>query len=75
MAPKAKAEKSVKLNRQAKGLLLDTFELTDSASKNLLISNVKQMFEKGTIKTQAAAETLIKLVQNNKMEEFDAKMA
>ena len=45
MASKTKADKSTKLNRQAKGLLLDTFELTDSASKNLLIGNVKSMKE------------------------------
>ena len=39
-----------------------------------MISNVKQMFEKGTIRTLAAAETLIKLVQENRMKEFDEKM-
>ena len=68
------AAKSITLNRQAKTILLDTFELTDSASRNILISNVKQMFEKGTIRTLAAAETLIKLVQENRMKEFDEKM-
>ena len=75
MASKSKAVKGTKLNRQAKTLLLDTFELTDSASRNILISSVKAMFEKGTIRTQAAAETLIKLVQDNKMKEFDERMA
>ena len=74
MASKTKADKSTKLNRQAKTLLLDTFELTDSASKNILIGNVKSMFERGTIRTLGAAETLIKLVQDNKMKEFDERM-
>ena len=71
MTSKGKAETSTKLNRKAKTILLDTFELTDSVSKNMLISNVKQMFEKGTLRTLAAAETLIKLIQENKMQEFD----
>ena len=53
---------------------LDTFELTDSASRNVLISSVKQMFERGAIRTQAAAGTLIKLIQQNKMDQVDAKM-
>ena len=74
MTSKGKAEKSIKLIRQAKTTLLDTFELTDSASRNILISNVKQMFERGTIRTQAAAETLIKLIQENKMDQVDEKM-
>ena len=74
MTSTGKAAKSITLNRQAKTILLDTFELTDSASRNILISNVKQMFEKGTIRTLAAAETLIKLVQENRMKEFDEKM-
>ncbi len=39
-----------------------------------MISNVKQMFERGTIRTQSAAETLIKLIQKNKMDQVDAKM-
>ena len=74
MTSTGKAPKSITLNRQAKTILLDTFELTDSASRNILISNVKQMFEKGTIRTLAAAETLIKLVQENRMKEFHEKM-
>ena len=36
MASKGKADKSTKLNRKAQGLLLDTFELTDSASRIFL---------------------------------------
>ncbi len=71
MTFKGNSYKSIKLNRQAKTTLLDTFELTDSASRSILISNVKQMFEKGTIRTLAAAETLITLTQENKMKEFD----
>ena len=63
MASKGEADKSTKLNRKAQGLLLDTFELTDSASRDVLISSGKQMFEKGTIHTLAAAETLIRQKQ------------
>ena len=70
----AKNEKIPKLNREAKTALLDTFELTDSASRNILISNVKQMFERGTLRTLASAETLIKLIQEDRMTEFDEKM-
>jgi hypothetical protein len=33
------------------------------------------MFERGTLRTLASAEALIKLIQNNKMTEFDEKMA
>jgi hypothetical protein len=62
------------LSRQAKTALLDTYELTDSVSRNILIGSVKQMFERGTIRTQAAAGTLIKLIQENKMDQVDAKM-
>ena len=65
---------AIKLNRQAKTTLLDTFELTDSVSRNILIGSVKQMFERGTIRTQAAASTLIKLIQENKMDQVDARM-
>ena len=75
MASKNKAVSNTKLNRQAKTLLLDTFELTDSASSNILTGNVKSMFERGTIRTQAAAETLIKLIQDNKKKELDERMA
>ena len=65
---------ATKLIRQAKTALLDTFELTDSVSRNILIGSVKQMFERGTIRTQAAASTLIKLIQENKMDQVDARM-
>ena len=75
MTSKGKDDQTTKLNRQAKTILLDTFELTDSASRNILISNVKHLFERGTLRTLASAEALIKLIQNNKMTEFDEKMA
>ena len=75
MTSKGKTDQTTKLNRQAKTILLDTFELTDSASRNILIGNVKQMFERGTLRTLASAEALIKLIQDNKMTEFDEKMA
>ena len=75
MTSKSKAATSIQLNRQAKTTLLDTFELTDSASRSIFTSKLKQMFEKEAIRTLAAAETLIKLIQENKMKEFDEKMA
>ncbi len=74
MTHTGKPDKSIKLNRQAKTVLLDTYELTDSAFRNIWIRNVKQMFEKGTLRTLAAVETLIKLIQENKIKEFDEKM-
>ena len=58
---------AIKLNLHTKQTLLDTFELTASTSRSISISNVKQMFEKGTIRTLAAAETLIKIIQEHKM--------
>ena len=67
MATKGKPRgTTVKLARQAKTAFLDTLEPTDSASRSILMSNVKQMFEKGTLRTLAAAETLIKLTQQTK---------
>ena len=65
MAAKNKSRKSTKLSRVAETTLLDTFELTDGASQNILISNVKQMFERGTLRTPASAEALIKLIQED----------
>ena len=65
---------ATKLNRKAKATLLDTYELTDSVCRNILIGSVTQMFERGTIRTQAAAGTLIELIQENKMDQVDAKM-
>ncbi len=75
MTSNGKSDQTTKLNRQAKTISLDTFELTDSASLNMLISIVKQMFKRETLRTLASAESLIKLIQNNKMTEFDEKMA
>ena len=40
-----------------------------------MIGTVKQMFERGEIRTQAAAGNLINLSQENKMDQVDAKMA
>ena len=73
MATKRKsANSNARLQRSSK---LDELELTGSSSRNMLISSVKQMFEKGTIRTISAAEGLIKLIQENKMDEFDRKFA
>ena len=70
----AKKTIPVKLNRGASIALLNSVALTDSASRNILISNVKQMFERGTIKTLSAAENLINLIRDDRMTELDAKM-
>ena len=73
MATKRKsANSNTRMQRSSK---LDELELTGSSSRNTSISNVKQMFEKGTIRTISAAEGLIKLIQENKMDEFDKKFA
>ena len=74
MTSKGKKETATKVSRQTKTAQLDTLELTSSASRNILISNVKQMFAKGVIKTRSAAENLIKLIQEGKMQEFDEKL-
>ena len=73
MATKRKsANSNTRMQRSSK---LDELELTGSSSRNTLISNVKQMFEKGTIRTINAAEGLVKRIQENKMDEFDKKIA
>ena len=61
--------------RMQRSATLDELELTGSSSRSMLISNVKQMFEQGTIRTISAAEGLIKLTQENKMDEFDKTIA
>ncbi len=66
---------ATKLNRKEKSAQLDEYDLTDSTSRNIVIGSVKNMFERGTIRTQAAAGNLIKLIQENKMDQVDAKMA
>ena len=64
MATKRKhADSNAGLQRSAK---LDELEFTGSSSRNMLISNVKQMFEKRAIRTISAAEGLIKLIQESK---------
>ena len=57
--------------RQENVQLLNTFEDTPNASRNILISTVKQMCSRGSIRTYKEAETLIKLAQENKMDDFD----
>ena len=63
------------LSRKDNRQLLDTFELTDSSSKNLLISNVKKLYSDGIIVRLDAAESLIRLIQEGKMDEFDKKFS
>ena len=65
---------ATKLNRKTKAAQLDEYDLTDSSSRSILIGSVKQMFERGAVRTQAAAGNLIKLIQENKMDQVDAKM-
>ena len=73
MATKSKkANNTTRVQRITK---LDELELTGSASRNLLINSVKQMFERGVIQRVDVAEPLIKLTQETKMDEFDAKFA
>ena len=65
---------ATKTNRKEKATQLDEYALTGSSTRNILIGTVKQMFERGEIRTQAAAGDLIKLIQENKMDQVDAKM-
>jgi len=57
--------------RQENLQLLNAFEDTPSTSRNILISTVKQQYITGYIRTYKEAATLIKLVQSNKMDDFD----
>ena len=59
--------------RQENVQLLNEFEDTPNASRNILISTVKQMYSRGSIRTYKEAATLIKLAQDNKMDDFDEK--
>ena len=68
---KTRDTSNTRLQRLAK---VDDLELTRCSSRKTLINSVKQMFEKGTIRTLAAAENLIKLIQDGKMDEFDVKL-
>ena len=65
---------ATKLNRKEKTAQLDEHALTSSSTRNILIQSVKQMFGRGEIRTQTAASNLIKLIQENKMDQVDAKM-
>ena len=65
---------ATKLNRKEKATQLDEYALTGSSARNILIGTVKQMFERGEIRTQTAAGNLIKLIQENKMEQADARI-
>ena len=65
---------ATKLNRKEKATQLDEYALTGSSTRNIVIGTVKQMFERGEIRTQASAGNLIKLIQENKMDQVDAKM-
>ncbi len=55
---------ATKLDRKTKAAQLDEYDLTSSSTKDILIGSVMQMFERGTIRTQAAAGNLIKLIQD-----------
>jgi hypothetical protein len=46
---------ATKLNRKAKAAQLDEYDLTESASRNILIGSVKQMSERGTIRTLSSS--------------------
>ena len=59
--------------RQENIQLLNEFEDTPNASRNILISTVKQMYSRGSIRTYKEAATLIKLAQDNKMDDFDER--
>ncbi len=50
--------------RQEKLQLLNTFELSPNASRNILISTVKDLRSRGVIRTCKEAETLIGYAQN-----------
>ena len=65
-----KPKKAV-LSRKDNLQLLETYELTESSAKNLLIANVKKLYEEGKIVRLDAAENLIKLVQDGKLYEFE----
>ena len=53
---------------------LNAMELTDSSSRNLIVSSVKQMYERGKIKTYSAAVGLMNLIQNDNIKEFDKRV-
>jgi hypothetical protein len=74
MTSKGKArETTSKLTRRTKPALLDTFELTDTASRNVWVINVNHMFENRISETPAAADPLIKLTRKNKIKELSER--
>ena len=46
---------------------LEEFELTDSAARNALMSNVKEMYKRGGMKRITTATSLLRLLQQDKM--------
>ena len=54
---------------------LDSLELTGSGARDTLIREVKAFYEKGEIKKLSDAKQLIKLLQENKLTEFDTKFS
>ncbi len=59
------------IRNQAETTLLDTLELTGSASRSIFMSNVKQILENWTSRTLAAVEALIKVTQEEEVKELD----
>ena len=62
---------SIKSIRSENMQVLEIYNATKSASRNALMSTVKTMYEKGTIRTLNQAERLLKLLQDNEMDKFD----
>ena len=54
--------------------ILNTFEPTNSAFRNRQITLVKDLYEQNKITSVKKAMTLIKLVKENRMEEFANKL-
>lgn len=52
---------------------LEEFELTNSAARNALMSNVKEMYKRGGMSRITTATSLLKLLQQDKMKEFDKR--
>ena len=62
---------SIKSIRSENMQVLEIYNTTKSASRNALMSTVKTMYEKGTIRTLNQAERLLRLLQDNEMDKFD----
>ena len=67
------SSKSKDLKRIDRVHQLDLFELTGSGARDVLIKEVKAYYENGDIKKLSDAKQLIKLLQENKLTEFDEK--